>query len=137
VKQYLPQYAFMAWCSVKTQGELYVLPYKALCKTCIFYTPVYSGSITLIPSAPLDPSDCCPCHRSLHFFDVLSVTDSSLVYECSVCHTCLLPEAHTSCVNIEILSSTNLMTSFSVKVVPLAATYFIEDHICTVGFKSR
>jgi hypothetical protein len=24
----LPQYAFMAWCSVKVQGQLYLLPFK-------------------------------------------------------------------------------------------------------------
>jgi hypothetical protein len=60
----LPQYAFMAWCSVKAQGQLYLylLPLKRsdVCdlKTAWFFKVLYSSGIQ--PFSPRTPRDTFP-----------------------------------------------------------------------------
>jgi hypothetical protein len=39
----LPQYAFMAWCSVKAQGQLYLLPYN------VFLQLLVDGGAVSVP----------------------------------------------------------------------------------------
>jgi len=44
-----PQYAFMAWCSVKAQGQLYIYLYLSSIGTCLSAEVQNAWSYTSVP----------------------------------------------------------------------------------------